>query len=318
MGDAVDKVVGKVVDKKARKVSRRTKVGIAVIAACLAAGGLWYYTAGQRHWPEKVLDLGNNVKMRLVRIPAGKFMMGSPATEARRGGDEGPQHEVTISKPFYMGVFEVTQKQYEQVMGVNPSRFKGAKNPVEMVSWDEAAEFCRKLSAKTGKKVMLPTEAQWEYACRAGTTTAFNTGDALKPGQANADIPSNPGVWDTIMAWVGKFLPQKAKTIPTTPAGSFPPNGFGLYDMHGNVWELCSDWYADSYANLPAGQAGAKNQDPAGSDSGTLRVLRGGSWGCNPQFCRSALRFRCPPDYRDLIIGFRVAVDLPAGQSGSE
>jgi formylglycine-generating enzyme required for sulfatase activity len=111
--------VGKVVDKKARKVSRRTKAGVAVIAACLAGGGIWYYTAGQRHWQETVLDLGNNVQMRLVLVPAGKFMMGSPATEAGRSGDEGPQHEVTISKPFYMGVYEVTQEQYEQVMGVN-------------------------------------------------------------------------------------------------------------------------------------------------------------------------------------------------------
>ena len=150
MGDAVDKVV----DKKARKLSRRTKAGIVVIATCLAAGGIWYYMAGQSgqsgHWPETVLDLGNDVKMRLVLIPAGKFMMGSPATEAGRDSCEGPQHEVTISKPFYMGVFEVTQEQYEQVRGVNPSDFKGAKNPVENVSWDDAVEFCRKLSVRTG------------------------------------------------------------------------------------------------------------------------------------------------------------------------
>ena len=306
MGDAVDKVV----DKKAGKVSRRTKAGIAVIAACLAAGGIWYYTAGRsRHWPETVLDLGNNVKMRLVLIPAGKFMMGSPATEAGRSRDEGPQHEVTISKPFYMGVFEVTQEQYEQIMGVNPSGFKGAKNPVEDVSWDDAVEFCRKLSARTGKKVMLPTEAQWEYACRAGTTTAFHTGDALKPGQANAAFPSNPGVWDRIMAWVGKSSAQK--TIQTAPAGSFPPNGFGLYDMHGNVWEWCSDWHAGSYAN-------AKNQDPAGPDSGSYRVLRGGSCDNPQQSCRSATRCGGPPDTRGNSLGFRIAVHSPAGQAGSE
>ena len=304
-GDAVDKV-----DKKARKLSRRTKAGIAVVAACLAAGGIWHYTTDQRHWPETVLDLGNNVQMRLVLIPAGKFMMGSPATEAGRGSNEGPQHEVTISKPFYMGVFEVTQEQYEQVMGVNPSDFKGAKNPVENVSWDDAVKFCKKLSARTGKTAQLPTEAQWEYACRAGTTTAFHTGDALKPGQANAAFPktSNPGVWDRIMAWVGKFLPQKAATIPTTPAGSFPPNGFGLYDMHGNVLEWCSDWCAASYANLPAGQAGAKNQDPTGPDSGACRVLRGGCWDFIPQFCRSADRYRFSPDFRYLDFGFRVVV----------
>jgi len=308
MGGAVEKVVGKVVGKKTRKVSRRTKIGIAVIAAWLAAGGIWYYMAG--HWPETVLDLGDEVKMRLVLIPPGKFMMGSPATEAGRIGGEGPQHEVTISKPFYMGVFEVTQEQYEQVMGVNPSRFKGAKNPVEQVSWDDAIEFCRKLSARTGKKVMLPTEAQWECACRAGTTTAFHTGDVLKPGQANAVFAqiSKPGVWDAIMAWVGMSSAQKAKTLQTTPAGSFPPNGFGLYDMHGNVWEWCSDWHADSYANLPAGQAGAKNQDPAGPDSGTQRVLRGGSWVNDPAYCRSAIRVGYYPVNGLHYGGFRVVV----------
>jgi formylglycine-generating enzyme required for sulfatase activity len=301
--------MGDAVDKKAGTFSRRTKAGIAVIVACLAAGGIWYYVAGQRHWPETVLDLGNNVQMRLVLIPAGKFMMGSSATEVDRSSNEGPQHEVTISKPFYMGVFEVTQEQYEQIMGQNPSTFKGAKNPVENVSWNDAVKFCRKLSARTGKKVMLPTEARWEYACRAGTTTAFHTGDELKPGQANAGFPSNPGVWDKIMAWVGKFLPQKATTIQTTPAGSFPPNGFGLYDMHGNVWEWCSDWYDDSYAN-------AKNQDPTGPDSGTIRFPRGGGWSRDPLYCRSAFRDWSSSGIRDLNIGFRVAVDLPAGQAG--
>jgi len=293
--------MGDAVDKKAGTVSRRTKAGIAVIVTCLAAGGIWYHTAGRSgHWQETVLDLGNNVKMRLVLIPAGKFMMGSPATEGGRDSHEGPQHEVTISKPFYMGVFEVTKEQYKQVMGVNRSGFKGAKNPADNVSWDDAVEFCKKLSARTGKKVTLPTEAQWEYACRAGTTTAFHTGDALEPGQANARIPSNPGFWDRIMAWVGKSSAQK--TIQwTTPAGSFPPNGFGLYDMHGNVWEWCSDWYADSYAN-------AKNQDPTGPDSGPCRVLRGGSWDFTPQDCRSARRYQFTPDYRFIIFGFRVAV----------
>jgi formylglycine-generating enzyme required for sulfatase activity len=310
MGDAVDKAVDKVVDKKARKVSRRTKVGIAVIAACFVAGGIWYYLAGPGQWQETVLDLGNNVKMRLVLIPAGKFMMGSPATEAGRDSEEGPQHEVTISKPFYMGAFEVTQEQYEQVMGVNPSFFKGAKNPVETVFWEDAVEFCRKLSARTGKKVMLPTEAQWEYACRAGTTTAFHTGDALKPGQANADFPSNPGLWDRIMAWLGMSSGQE--TIQTAPAGSFPPNDFGLYDMHGNVWEWCSDWYGeDYYANSP-------KTDPRGPDSGSDRVLRGGSWDDDPLNCRSANRFWHSLGFQSCYFGFRVAVDLPAGQAGSK
>ena len=159
----------------------------------------------------------------------------------------------------------------------------------------------------------LPTEAQWEYACRAGTTSAFHTGDALKPGQANAAIPSNPGVWDTIMACVGKFFPQKAKTIEPTPAGSFSPNDFGLYDMHGNVWEWCRDWYGkDYYANSPT-------TDPQGPEAGSDRVLRGGGWCYRPGRCRSAYRYRCSPTYRNVdCLGFRVSVDLPAGQAGSK
>jgi formylglycine-generating enzyme required for sulfatase activity len=169
-------------------------------------------------------------------------------------------------------------------------------------------EFCRKLSARTGKTVQLPTEAQWEYACRAGTTTAFHTGDSLKPGQANAGIPSNPGVWDRIMAWLGMSSGQK--TTRTTPAGSFPPNDFGLYDMHGNVNEWCSDWYdEDYYANSP-------KTDPQGPDSGMIRVLRGGGWLGTPQSCRSAIRSGYTPGDRDGLFGFRVAVDLPAGQAG--
>ena len=185
-------------------------------------------------------------------------------------------------------------------MGVNHSRFKGAKNPVENISWDDAVEFCKKLSARTGKKVMLPTEARWEYACRAGTSTAFHTGDALKPGQANAVIPTKPGVWDRIMAWLG--MSSAKKTIQTTPAGSFSPNGFGLYDMHGGGWEWCSDWYGEYYASSP-------KTDPKGPDSGLGRVLRGGSWNSYPEFCRSANRRWYGPGGRHYAIGFRVVLD---------
>jgi formylglycine-generating enzyme required for sulfatase activity len=248
---------------------------------------------------ELVLDLGNNVTMKLALIPAGKFIMGSPDSEKDRSTAEGPQREVTISKPFYMGVFEVTQEQYEQVMGKNPSAFKGAKNPVETVSWEDAVEFCKKLSAKTGKTVSLPTEAQWEYACRAGTKTRFGFGDAdadlCKYG--NYCDKSNTNGFD----WQDKD--HNDGFDKTAPVGSLKPNDWGLYDMHGNVWEWCSDWYADSYAD-------AKNQDPAGPDSGTLRVLRGGGWSDTPLHCRSAFCDRDSPDYRSYRIGFRVAVDL--------
>jgi formylglycine-generating enzyme required for sulfatase activity len=202
-----------------------------------------------------------------------------------------------------MGVFLVTQEQYQQVMGVNPSYYKDQPaNPVENVSWDDAMEFCKKLSAKTGKKVTLPTEAQWEYACRAGTTTAYYTGDELRKGQANAAISSKPGIWDKPMEWVRKFFPAKAKTVETTPVGSFPSNGFGLYDMHGNIWEWCADWYGEDY------YAKSPKTDPQGPNTGDRRVLRGGSWGVSPWDCRSAYRGWYAPDYRGRSLGFRVAV----------
>ena len=238
------------------------------------------------------LDLGGSVGMKLVKIPAGSFMMGSPASEAWRGSDEGPHRRVTISKPFYMGIHEVTQEQYQAVLGENPSKFKGAKNPVEKVSWNDAAEFCRRLSVKTGKTVRLPTEAQWEYACRAGTTTPFNTGETISTSQANYNGYYTYGI--------GKKGAYSDKTIPV---GSFKPNAFGLYDMHGNVWEWCRDWYDKSY------YAKANNRDPQGPDSGEYRVLRGGRWYSDPKNCRSAYRGRDAPN---LMVGgsygFRVVV----------
>ena len=235
------------------------------------------------------LELGNGVAMRLVLIPAGKFLMGSPKTETGQNKDEreGPQHEVTISKAFYMGLTEVTQEQYASVIGKNPSEFSGRTNPVEQVSWNEAVEFCRKLSQKTGKTVRLPTEAEWEYACRAGSKTRFHFGDA------DEDL--------------GKYAWYKANSNKKThPVGKKKPNAWGLYDMYGNVREWCADWYADSYAN-------AKPIDPQGPDSGSLRVLRGGGWIRTPAYCRSADRDWFQPVKRRSYDGFRVVVsDGPA------
>ncbi|MGA2265172.1 MAG: formylglycine-generating enzyme family protein [Phycisphaerae bacterium] len=234
---------------------------------------------------ELTLDLGNNVKMKLVLIPAGKFMMGSPAGEADRHANEGPQHEVTISKPFYMGVTEVTQEQYEQVMGKNPSHFKGAQNPVESVSWNDAAEFCRKLSKRTGQAVRLPTEAEWEYACRAGAGTRYCFGDAE--------------------AELGDYAWHHDNSEGTThPVGQKKPNVWGLYDMHGNVMEWCADWYSDSYAN-------AASQDPQGPGTGSSRVCRGCYGIFPPAYHRSAVRSRHPSDYVSIGIGFRVALAPP-------
>jgi formylglycine-generating enzyme required for sulfatase activity/TolB-like protein len=243
------------------------------------------------------LDLGSGVSMKLALIPAGKFTMGSPDGEKDHQADESPQHEVTISKPFYMGVCEVTQEQYEQIIGKNPSTFKGAKNPVEMVSWEDAVEFCKKLSAKTGKTVSLPTEAQWEYACRAGSKTRFGFGDKdedlFKYGNYCDKSNTNGFQWQD--------KDHNDGFDKTAPVGSLKPNDWGLYDMHGNVWEWCSDWYADSYAN-------AKSVDPAGPDSGSGRVLRGGGWPSGPLYCRSAFRDWDPPVSRHYNFGFRVVV----------
>jgi len=211
---------------------------------------------------ETALDLGDGVSMRLTLIPAGKFMMGSPQDEKDRQSDEGPQHEVTITRPFYMGVFEVTQEQYEKITGKHPSPLQGATRPAERVSWDDALEFCRMLSSRTGMTVSLPTEAQWEYACRAGTKTRFSFGDN------DADVGD--------YAWY-----FENGGLKTHPVGEKKPNAFGLYDMHGNVWEWCSDWYEGSY------QA---NQDPMGPDTGRFRVLRGGSFISRQESLRSASR----------------------------
>ena len=238
------------------------------------------------------LDLGGGVSIKLALIPAGKFMMGSPANEKHRGSDEGPRREVTIGRAFYMAVYEVTQEQYEAVTGKDPAHFKGAKNPVELVSWNDATEFCRRLSAKTGRTVRLPTEAEWEYACRAGTTTPFNTGETISTDQDNYE--------GLFIYGSGRRGKHRQKTVAV---GSFQPNAFGLHDMHGNVWEWCSDWHADSYSN-------ARNIDRRGPSSGTFRVLRGGSWASPPWHCRSANRDSGSPGYRLYLIGFRVVVSL--------
>ena len=242
---------------------------------------------------EITLELGDNITMKLVLIPAGKFLMGSPDDEIDRFKDEGPQHEVTISKPFYMGVYEVTQEQYEQVVGENPSDFKGAQNPVENLFWEHAVEFCGKLSARTCKIVTVPTEAEWEYACRAGTTTPFNTGETISTDQANYD-----GRYVYGAGGKGQYRQE------TLPVGSFKPNRWGLYDMHGNVWEWCSDLYGRHY------YASSEDTDPQGPATGSHRMLRGGAHFRGPRYCRSANRDRHLGGFRYDIGGFRVVVGV--------
>ena len=223
----------------------------------------------------------NSIGMEFVKIPAGEFMMGSPSNEEGRDDDEGPQHRVRITKPFYVGVTEVTQAQYQAVMGKNPSHFKGAKNPVEKVSWSDCVEFCNRLSRKTGQSVRLPTEAEWEYACRAGTTGRFYFGD------------NDSGLGE--YAWYTNNSGSK-----THPVGGKKPNAFGLYDMHGNVWEWCADWYDSGYYEQ------SPTDDPQGLRGGKTRVLRGGSWSDGPRLCRSARRFGYSPTGTHDSIGFRV------------
>ena len=235
-------------------------------------------------WQE--LDLGGGVKMRMVLIAPGEFMMGSPDTEKDRWGkEEGPVHRVRITKPFYAGIYDVTQEQYKATMGDNPSKFTGDNNPVEMVSWNDATDFCKKATQKAGLEVRLPTEAEWEYACRAGTTTRFSYGD-----DTNYDELAN-------YAWYSKNSDNK-----THPVGEKLPNPWGLYDMHGNVWQWCQDWYGEKY------YAESPNEDPKGPQIGAFRVLRGGSWSFYPLACRSASRLRHAPTTASYHHGFRVVV----------
>ena len=233
----------------------------------------------------------NSIGSHFVTIPAGTFTMGDA-----NGDDDETPHQVTLTKGFELGVYEVTQEQYEQVMGSNPSEFKGPQHPVEKVSWDDAVEFCRKLSALPAEKsagyvYRLPTEAEWEYACRAGTTTKYSFGDS----------ESELGDY----AWYNENSGRTTHSV-----GQKKPNGFGLYDMHGNVWEWCQDWYGD----YPKGST----TDPTGAASGSARVHRGGCCYYDSVYCRSADRnWRAPgPRYADC--GFRVLRSSVNAPSPSE
>jgi sulfatase modifying factor 1 len=233
----------------------------------------------------------NSIGMKFVWIPPGTFMMGSPKEERERVINE-IQHKVTLTKGFYMGVHTVTQEQWTEIMGNNPSGFKGEENlPVEVVSWNDCQEFVRKLREMDKKPYRLPTEAEWEYACRAGTTTPFHFGETISADQANYHGDFTYGN--------GKKGAYRKKS---TPVGSFSANAFGLYDMHGNVLQWCQDWY---------GEYPQKDIiDPRGPDTGTHRVVRGGSWHYGPGICRSAYRFKNGPGDRYSNFGFRVSFCL--------
>jgi formylglycine-generating enzyme required for sulfatase activity len=267
--------------------------------------------------PKKIaVALGGGVKLEMVLIPAGKFTMGSPAKEEDRSNDEGPQHEVEITRPFYLGIYPVTQGQWKQVMGNNPSWFsangKGKGEvvgldtsdfPVETVSWNDAVAFCKKVSElpeekRAGRVYRLPTEAEWEYSCRGGAKSyqVFSFGNSLSSTQANFN-----GNFPYGGAAKGPYLGRTCKV------GSYKPNGFGLFDMHGNIWQWCADWYdAKYYSNSP-------RQDPRGPAEGSLRVVRGGCWGSGGRSCRSAYRVRGVPGGRSGDLGVRLALVPPSG-----
>ena len=261
----------------------------------------------QRHQAQFIReDLGSGAILDMVAIPGGTFVMGSPNTEAERFDNEGPQQTVNIP-PFFMGKYEVTQAQYQAVMGNNPAFFKGAKRPVELISWDEAVKFCQKLSQKISKTCRLPSEAEWEYACRAGTTTPFYFGETITPDLVNYDGNVSYGA-----------APKGLYREQTTDVGSFPPNAFGLYDMHGNVWEWCADPWHDNHEGAPSdGRVwdGSSNNNRYQNydllvnikNDYRTRLLRGGSWNFDPAYCRSAIRdFSNAPDHANEYIGFRV------------
>jgi formylglycine-generating enzyme required for sulfatase activity len=248
----------------------------------------------------------------MVAIPAGTFLMGSPEDEVDRYDDEGPQHEVRVAS-FFMAKYPITQVQWQVVANLpkvkvdlnpDPSNFKGDNRPVEQVSWHEAMEFCDRLSRLTGREYRLPSEAEWEYACRAGTTTPFHVGETL-----TTDLANYRGVDDDSIGWKGNYDqgPKGIYRKETTEVGSFPPNAFGLYDMHGNVWEWCQDHWHDNYSEDPPRDGSAwLFPEERKSEDEHRRVVRGGSWSDAPRYCRSAFRLRDHPDTRSNYLGFRV------------
>ena len=257
------------------------------------ASQTWIVISGQGSQENKAWDTFtiSDLSLEMLWVEPGAFDMGSPTSEPSRDSDE-TQHQVTLTNGFWLGKHEVTQTQWEKVMGSNPSYFKGANHPVEAVSWNDVTSFCEKLTEQeraagrlpAGMAYQLPTEAQWEYACRAGTNTVYAFGDGLTSAQAN--ISGGPS--------------------ETTDVGKYPTNAWGFHDMHGNVWEWCADWYG----NYPAGAV----RDPLGPLVGSNRVGRGGSWGSTADRARSAYRLWNVPADGILTLGFRLSLRPPASK----
>lgn len=240
-------------------------------------------TEKEKAFPQSVsLDIGQGVYMEFVRINPGLFTMGSSLYSGE--GDEAPEHKVTISEPFYLGKYEVSQEQWEVIMGNNPSSFKGNQLPVDHVSWNDAQLFIDKLQDQTGRTFALPTEAQWEFAAHAGTSTLWDFGDS-----EGALVE---------YAWFGENA-----DATTHPVGQKKPNAWGVYDMYGNVQEWCADWYANPYSYGDV-------SDPQGPESGESRVARGGAWGDDFTMVRSSYRNAIGPDDSTPGTGIRVVMSM--------
>ena len=286
------------------RIESAAPLGPALIQISTEQGGIKRVGYGWQQKTERITvsgyeqELAKGLTTTMVQIPAGSFQMGSPATEAERYEDEGPQHRVELQS-FFLGKTPVTQAQWQAVaswpqvdlkLNSDPAGFKGANRPVEQVNWGEAMEFCRRLSRRTKLSYTLPSEAQWEYACRAGTTTPFAVGDTLTPDLANYDgnITYGSGT-------------EGRKRGMTTEVGSFAANAWGLQDMHGNVWEWCLDHWHDDYRGAPSdGSAWVSGGDPE------KRLLLGGSWYGDPGSCRSAIRYGWHLVSRGNDVGFRL------------
>jgi formylglycine-generating enzyme required for sulfatase activity len=256
-----------------------------------------------REWRQFVEQIAEDLMLEMVYVPSGDFVMGASKKEERSYDNERPQHSVAIPA-FLMGKYPITQEQYEAVMGTNPSYFKHKPDsplcPVENVSWEDAQEFCKKLSKLTGREYKLPSEAQWEYACRAGTTTPFHFGETISTKVANYNGNNTYGIGEK-----GEYRKK------TTPVGYFKvANEFGLYDMHGNVWEWCEDDWHGNYKGSPTDDTvwiDAKSKE----NNNTFHPLRGGSWNFNPEECRSASRNGYSLGQRTYDFGFRVISFAP-------
>jgi formylglycine-generating enzyme required for sulfatase activity len=260
-------------------------------------------------------DLGNSIQLDMVLIPGGSFLMGSPEEELERYENESPQHLVTLPT-FFMGKYAVTQAQWQAVAALpkvdrdlnpDPAHFKGVDHPVERISWHEAIEFCARLAQHTGRPYRLPSESEWEYACRAGSSTPFYFGETITTELANycgEDRTINDNFYSGSYGRGSKGVYREE----TTPVGSFPANAFGLFDMHGNVLEWCEDHWHSNYENAPVDGTAWLDAD---ADEEARHVLRGGSWLNNPRLCRSASRGYYVAGVRDDSFGFRVVCSAP-------